>query len=100
MYYDEKQVKCRLTSRPDGARRVTITLPRGYLYLHEWAMGNANSELGINTTLQIWQNGENGQGSYQTFCLTSNGRHRDDAESLVALELSDKPTGRWTVRLY
>lgn len=100
MYYDEKQVKCRLTSRPDGARRVTITLPRGYLYLHEWAMGNANSELGINTAIQIWQNGENGQGSYQTFCLTSNGRHRDDAESLAALELSDKPTGRWTVRLY
>lgn len=100
MYYDEKQVKCRLSSRPDGARRVTVTLPRGYLYLHEWAMGNANSQLGINTTLQIWQNGESGQGAYQTFCLTMSGRHRDDAESLAVLELSDKPTGRWTVRLY
>lgn len=100
MFYDEKQVKCRLSSRPDGARRVTLTLPRGYLYLHEWAMGNANSQLGLNTTMQIWQGGENGQGAYQTFFLTLNGRHRDDAESLAVLELSDKPTGRWTVRLY
>ena len=100
MYYDEKQVKCKLTSRPDGARRITMTLPRGYLYLHEWAMGNANSQLGVNTTIAIWARSEGGQADYQAFTLTSNGRHRDDAESLAVLELSDKPTGRWTVRLY
>lgn len=100
MFYDEKQIKCRLTSRPDGARRITMALPRGYLYLHEWAMGNANSQLGINTTIQIWQQPGDAAGDYQGFGLTMNGRHRDDAESLAVLELSDKPTGRWTVRLY
>jgi hypothetical protein len=102
MYYDESQIKAKLSSRPDGARRLTITLPRSYLYLHEWAMGNGNSELGINTTLGLWQPGEaaGAPGNVLNFTLTSNGRHRDDAESLAALELVDKSTGRWTVRIY
>lgn len=102
MYYDESQVRAKLTSRPDGARRLTITLPRSYLYLHEWAMGNGNSELGINTTVGLWQPGETpgAPASVMNFALTLNGRHRDDAESLAVLELADTSTGRWTVRLY
>lgn len=100
MFYDVKMVKCKLGSRPDGSRRLTLTLPRAYLYLHEWALQNGNSQLGINTSLQIWQNAANNVGGYQTFVLTSNRRHRDDAESLAVLELANKSTGRWTVRLY
>ena len=102
MYYDEKQVGAKLSSRPDGARRLTIMIPRGYLYLHEWAMGNGNSQLGINTTLSVWQPGENGSAAGKTvnFVLNYSGRHRDDAESLAALELTDANTGRWTVRCY
>jgi lysophospholipase L1-like esterase len=102
MYYDESQIKAKLSSRPDGARRLTITLPRSYLYLHEWAMGNGNSEIGINTTMSLWQPGDtaNAPASVLNFGLTYNGRHRDDAESLVVLELADVPTGRWTVRMY
>lgn len=100
MFYDVKMVKCKLGSRPDGSRRLTLTLPRSYLYLHEWTLQNGNSQLGINTALQIWQNAADNTGSYQTYVLTSNGRHRDDAESLAVLELANKSTGRWTVRLY
>lgn len=102
MFFDETQIKAKLSSRPDGARRLTITLPRSYLYLHEWAMGNGNSQLGINTTLGLWQAGEGAKtaGSTSLFALTFNGRHRDDAESLAVLELADKTTGRWTVRVY
>jgi hypothetical protein len=102
MYYDESQIKAKLSSRPDGARRLTITLPRSYLYLHEWAMGNGNSELGINTTMSLWQPGETATASASVlnFGLTYNGRHRDDAESLAVLELADVSTGRWTVRMY
>jgi hypothetical protein len=102
MYYDESQVKAKLSSRPDGARRLTITLPRSYLYLHEWAMGNGNSEVGINTTLSLWQSGETAGAPWNllSFALTFNARHRDDAESLAVLELADAPTGRWTVRMY
>lgn len=100
MLYDVKMVKCKLSSRPDGSRRLTLTLPRTYLYLHEWSLQNGNSQLGINTSLQIWQNAADNTGSYHTYVLTSNGRHRDDAESLAVLELANKSTGRWTVRLY
>jgi hypothetical protein len=100
MFYDVKMVKCKLSSRPDGSRRLTLTLPRSYLYLHEWSLQNGNSQLGINTSLQIWQNAADNTGAYHTFVLTSNGRHRDDAESLAVLELANKTTGRWTVRLY
>ncbi len=100
MFYDVKMVKGKLSSRPDGSRRLTLTLPRTYLYLHEWSLQNGNSQLGINTSLQIWQTSADNTGSYQAYVLTSNGRHRDDAESLAVLELANKSTGRWTVRLY
>lgn len=100
MFYDVKMVKAKLSSRPDGSRRLTLTLPRTYLYLHEWSLQNGNSQLGINTSVQIWQTAADNTGSYQAYVLTSNGRHRDDAESLAVLELANKSTGRWTVRLY
>ncbi len=100
MFYDVKMVKAKLSSRPDGSRRLTLTLPRSYLYLHEWSLQNGNSQLGFNTSLQVWQTSVNNTGHYATFVLTNNGRHRDDAESLAVLELANKTTGRWTVRLY
>lgn len=102
MSYDAKNVKARLSSRPDGSRRLTVALPRAYLYLHEWQLGNGNSQLGINTVIACWQKDEaNPQGGkYETFFMTANGFNRDDAESLCVLELTDKPTRRWTVRLY
>ena len=102
MYYDETQVKAKLSSRADGARRLTVMLPRAFLYLHEWAMGNGNSQLGLNTTLSVWQDGAEAgsQSAGPVLALTFSGRPRDDAESLIALELTDKPTKRWTVRVY
>jgi len=101
MAYDAKAVKTKLSSRPDGSRRFALTLPRSYLYLHEWALGNGNSVLGINTTFYLWQKGgAEGPGTYAQYALTASALHRDDAESLAVLELSDKPTKRWTVRLY
>jgi hypothetical protein len=60
------------------------------LYLHEWALGNGNSELGINARLS---------GGSRSYFLTRTNRHGDDAESLSVLELTDKPTRRWTVRV-
>jgi hypothetical protein len=65
-------------------------------------MGNGNSQLGINTTLSVWQDGEGAGplGVGPVLALTFSGRPRDDAESLIALELTDKPTKRWTVRVY
>ncbi|MFZ4766362.1 MAG: SGNH/GDSL hydrolase family protein, partial [Roseimicrobium sp.] len=100
--FDAAQVKAKVTSRPDGARRLTLTIPRAFLYLHEWALGNGNSQLGLNTMLQLWQPGESKDSSSAkvSFAMFLNGRHRDDAEALAVLELTDKPTSRWTVHVY
>ena len=38
-------------------------------------------------------------GGSRSYFLTRTNRHGDDAESLSVLELTDKPTRRWTVRV-
>ena len=103
--FDPRYIKAQLSSTASGARRFTVTLPRSYLYLHEWAIGNGNSQLGINTGLVFWRGAHEGStpGGYPddiSFSLLANGRHRDDAEGLAVLELTDKPTSRWTVNPY
>ena len=99
--YDRNGLQSLLSSRGDGSRRFTVLIPRQYFNLHEWAMGNGNSELGINTSLNIWQpDTANAKGSYTKYVLITNGLHPDDAESLAVLELNDPHTSRWTVRLY
>lgn len=88
--FDPAEIQAVLSSSANGGRRLTITLPKSYLYRHEWALGNGNSELGINLRL-------NGGG--REYFLTRSSRQGDDAESLGVLELTDKPTRRWTVRV-
>jgi hypothetical protein len=88
--FDVKEITAKLSSSASGARRLTITLPKTYLYLHEWALGNGNSEIGINARLS---------GGGRSYFLTRGTRRGDDAESLGVLELTDKPTRRWTVRV-
>ncbi|MEZ5386435.1 MAG: hypothetical protein R3F13_13060 [Prosthecobacter sp.] len=88
--FDVKEIGARLSSSANGRRRLTLTLPKGYLYLHEWALGNGNSQFGINVRFS---------GGGREFFLTRGSRQGDDAESLSVLELTDKPTRRWTARL-
>jgi len=88
--YDEKEITATLSSTPDGLRRLTIALPRSYLYDHEWALNNGNSQLGVNFTLRA---------AGRSLFLTASNRHPDDAEALAVLELTDKPTLRATVRV-
>ncbi len=100
--FDAASVGAHLSSRPDGSRRLTLMIPRNSFTLHEWALGNGNSELGLSANLGIWQkpDDKNPNGSYMNFTLIDNGLHKDDAESLAALELTEHPTKRWTARLY
>ncbi|MBL9179132.1 MAG: hypothetical protein JNM65_13810 [Verrucomicrobiaceae bacterium] len=88
--FDPAEIQAALSSSANGGRRLTITLPRSYLYRHEWALGNGNSQLGINLRLR---------GGGREYFLTRGTRQGDDAESLSILELTDKPTRRWTVRV-
>ncbi len=88
--FDTKEIQAVLSSSAGGSRRLTITLPKSYLYRHEWALQNGNSEIGINLRLS---------GGGRDYFLTRSTRQSDDAESLSVLELTDKPTRRWTVRV-
>lgn len=88
--FDSAEIGATLSSSAAGARRLTITLPRSYLYMHEWALGNGNSEFGINVRFS---------GGGSDYFLTRSNRRGDDAESLAVMELTDKPTRRWTVRV-
>ncbi|MCB1226849.1 MAG: SGNH/GDSL hydrolase family protein [Verrucomicrobiales bacterium] len=100
--FEESEIRATLASGAEGARRLTLTLPRSYLYMHEWAMGNGNSELGVNLTFNYWVPGEKeGEGTYgpdSLFALTRH-RHRDDAEGLAVLELQSPPTPRWSITI-
>ncbi|WP_395739804.1 hypothetical protein [Prosthecobacter sp.] len=89
-FFDTKDIQAAVSSSAGGGRRLTIALPKSYLYLHEWALGNGNSQLGLNFRLKA---------GGRTYFLTRSSRHGDDAESLGVLELTDKPTLRWTVRV-
>lgn len=88
--FNPAEVSAVLSSSAGGSRRLTISLPKSYLYLHEWALGNGNSQMGINVRFK---------GGGVTCSLTHGVRQADDAESLAVLELTDKPTRRWTVRV-
>lgn len=88
--FEVKEIGAALSSSPSGARRITLTIPKSYLYLHEWALDNGNSQLGINVRLT---------GGGRQYFLTRSDRQGDDAEGLSVLELTAKPTRRWTVRL-
>lgn len=88
--FEAQEIQARLSSSASGGRRLTISLPRSYLYRHEWALENGNSQLGINVRLT---------GGGREYFLTRSIRQGDDAESLSVLELTDKPTRRWTVRV-
>jgi hypothetical protein len=88
--FETKEIQAVLSSSAGGGRRFTITLPKSYLYRHEWALGNGNSQLGLNVRLK---------GGGREYFLTRSRRQGDDAESLSVLELTDKPTQRWTVRV-
>jgi hypothetical protein len=88
--FDVKEIQAVLSSSASGGRRLTITLPKSYLYRHEWALENGNSQLGINVRLS---------GGGRAYFLARSTRQSDDAESLSVLELTDKPTRRWTVRV-
>jgi hypothetical protein len=89
--FDPTEFSASLTSS-DDKRQITFTLPRTYLYLHEWALENGNSQLGLAVRLTL-----HGQDGYTTHHLPLTHKPRNDIESLIVLELATKPTSRSTV---
>jgi len=98
-----------LATRPSGNRRVTITIPQKYFYLHEYgkaptkAIGNGNSQFGITTSVVVHSSDPGSQNLYpdeRRFGLVFNRTGKNDAEGLSILELDSPATGRWSARLF
>ena len=88
--FDAAALQAALTTRADGRRQIRLTLPRSYLYLHEWALENGNSQLGLDIRLLL-------QGGGAAFHLSPSRKTAEDADSLVVLELASSATRRFTV---
>lgn len=95
MKFDERAVQARITSTL-AASSLTVALPRTFLYLHEWALKNGNSQMALNVILRL-ASAQGGSSPDRTWSLTFNGKHSDDVEGAAVLELTDQPTSRWTV---
>lgn len=95
MKFDERAVKASLSTNL-GASTLTVAVPRSFLYLHEWAINNGNSQMGLNAIVRL-SSAQGGNSPDRTWSLTLNGKHADDVEGTAVLELTDKPTSRWTV---
>jgi hypothetical protein len=92
--FDPKVFHAEIKSLGGDQHQILLTVPRSYLYLHEWALNNGNSQLGINVRLTL----HTAQG-YQTWHLMPTVKPANDRAALRVLELTSKPTRRATVIL-
>ncbi|MFV1994777.1 MAG: SGNH/GDSL hydrolase family protein [Verrucomicrobiales bacterium] len=101
---DPKGITAKLETVDGGARRLTVVIPRSYFYLHEWQLGNPNSLLGFSPVLQFLEESEaSPTGTYppnRKYVISGARLNQHDPRRLPVLELSEKGTGRWSVRLY
>jgi hypothetical protein len=87
-----KEFQATHTSSSGDRHQIQLTIPRTYLYLHEWALDNGNSQLGLNVRLTL-----NTAQGYRTWSLVPTAKSANDAAAMAVLELSAKPTQRATV---
>jgi hypothetical protein len=96
---DASSVTSSLKTAADGSRRFTLVIPRTYLHLHEWDLGNPDSLIGFLPGLTV--NGPPGADQDGRRFVFAAGRLADeDPRSTSVLELGTGGTGRWSVRLY
>jgi hypothetical protein len=100
---DSSAIKTSRKLLPGGGETLTVTIPRRFFYLHEWALGNGNSLLGINSRVFVQGPSATDEEPYQPdgdYMLVHPRMTRFNTQSLGILELSTKPTKRWSSRLY
>jgi hypothetical protein len=93
--FDSAHCKAALNSLGTEHYQIKLTLPRSYLYLHEWALDNGNSQLGLSVNLTL-----NTASGYRIWSLNPTSKLVGDVESLVVLELTEKPTSRFTLDVH
>ncbi len=104
---DVKNIPVKVSATGGGKHRIAVTIPRAYLYLHEWALGNGNSSVGLKTVVVLNDPADFAPDASpllprdkRVFARSWSAMGRNDARGLPQLELTTKPTGRWSVRVY
>lgn len=90
--FDPKVLNAVLSSTGADQHQIQLIVPRTYLYLHEWALDNGNSQLGLNVRLTL-----NTSQGYQTWSLVPSRQEPNSVSTHAVLELTSKPTSRATV---
>jgi hypothetical protein len=95
--FDRRELKASFRAQGStGQPELRLFLPRKFFYLHEWALDNGNSQLGINACLKSLH----GQAEPTTWWLRPAAVSQQvDVSQLAVLELTEKPTPRMTVWL-
>lgn len=83
--------RAQLAARPGGDWRLTVTFPRSFFYRHEWMTGTM-STLGFNATLTT--------ANQERFSFVDSPAPDRDPRALGVIELTDKPSSRWTARTW
>jgi hypothetical protein len=90
----------RVTTRPDGGRRIEFNMARANLKEHEWSLdGGGQNDLGVNLRLFLCDGKAGGFSEAKTFVLSASGFPVSDARSLTLLELHRNPAVRWSLRI-
>ena len=97
-------IKASTFTRSDGSKRLTLEIPIAYFYLHEWNTSSTKSNLGVNLVLSVQTidpiTGQPGILPKNIYGLVNSGVHRDDTDGLGTLELVERASGRWTIRIH
>ena len=90
----------RISTRPDGGRRIEFSMHKANFLEHEWSLdGAGQNDLGINLRLALCDSNAGGYSEAKTFVLSASSFPSADARSLTLLELRSSPAARWSLRI-
>ncbi|MEM1294731.1 MAG: SGNH/GDSL hydrolase family protein [Verrucomicrobiota bacterium] len=90
-------------SNRKDAYTLRVTVPRSFLYRHDWKLGSPMCQIGISADIRFLRaNTETGEFGYpldQTWALNATTAHATDPRSLVTMELRTRQPLGWMVTL-
>ncbi len=102
---DPRFVESSFIKNPGSEHSYTlkVTIPRSFLYLHEWKLGSPMCQIGLSADLRFLRaNTETGEFEYprnETWVLNGVNSHKTDPRSLVTMELRTRQPVGWMVTL-
>lgn len=113
MVLSPRGITSTLSTADDGAKLLTIRIPRSYLHEHEWELGSVDSVLGYRAELTVadalpdatepFPPRNRYETSSPSFAFDNRpilGFHENDARALSTLRLSRTPVSSWSIRIY